>query len=285
MKHDPALVEALTALAQGMQMTASIMQRLMADDVDAVRDDRALCTSIVSSCAPHSPQQNAQRKWTQVGTDWPQIGGREFKPVPRDIFMGPAFREAYRPGDAHTCYVGRCQGLDALSKALQMPINKVSSCEDGRLMPRLEELGREQHACVFLRDGQEMTTDGFRNWSTYRPSRSLRASPNSPVIITEDALGVIMPAKMSRDEFDERYDRYVAHGSVGAWLDSRDGVEHCAKLGVEHCLGIRYTRRLRDSRLKTESAREIVVFRARSDYDRLIAIIERVVVDHLRILS
>lgn len=279
MNQDPKLIEALSALVQGMQVTASVIQALIAD---ATQSDKLHASSSCSATPPESNQLQAlPRKWKQLGSQWPQIGGVDFAPVPRDIFMSSAFRDAYRPGETRTCYVAKCHGLDRLSQTLQVPLNKVSTCEDGRLHSRLGELSREQYGSIIKRDGKLIAESGFAQWSTYRPPRSLRASPNSPVIITADAIGVVMPDTMSKEEFDEGYDGYIAQGSLNNWIGTGDGIGHCAKLQMEPYHGIRYSHRHR--RLVVEAAREFAVFRARGDYERLVAIVERVIIDHLRL--
>ena len=88
---------------------------------------------------------------------------------------------------------------------------------------------------------------------------------------------------MANDEFDDRYDSYVAHGSLGAWIETKEGVEHCFKVKADPSRGLRFSNRLRDRCLSLEAAKEIVVFRARVDYERLVSIIERIVFDHLNI--
>ena len=279
MTHDPQIAVAVTEIIHTLQTAARLLETLSS-------------ASAASSCASgdqtrskkaynHNPWKKFSARWSDVDSDWPQIGGRRFVSAPPDIFLGDEYRAVYRPGDDRSLYAGDCDGLTALNQRFRLPTGKVSSCEGGRLGDRLIEIGVEEYAAVCLLNGQEVDEPGFRRWRTLRPPVGLTISPNSPVRVEKECLVVRIPDQMTWREFDLVFDEKVRLGSISQWVETDAGLLHCEKVGANPEFARRYTRRAYDTGTKCERATEIVCFRSRSDFKRIVQIAERVVLEFL----
>lgn len=228
-------------------------------------------------------QQNASRvtALAKSGGVWPRIGGHGFRAPAMDAFLKPEYLARYKPGPPRLIYVAACEGLKKFSDDTGIPHNKVSTSAADRLPKRLRELGALQYASMYADQGKMFEEPGYDKWKTYRPHRGIRISENSPVSIAGPALRLIMPASMDARQFDKRFDELVQLGSTAAWFSSNDGRAHADRMRISPSLATRFTRRHRNGETGSEVSREIVAFRSVGDYDRLIAIIERVVLEHL----
>lgn len=233
----------------------------------------------------HTTVSKLPPRWSNIKTDWPQIGGRRFKPIPPEIFVSSAYLATYRPGLTRAGYVAICDGTETLSKQFKMPIAKTSSCDGDRLPDRLRDITTEEYGSVYLNGDRQVRQQGFKGWRTQPVPDGLILSPNSPVILTEHALLARMPQSMTRGDFDSRYDELVRLGSVGSWVETDAGILHCQRVGVSPELGQRFTVRKRGKKIDREQSLEIVAFRPKMDYQRLVAIIERVILEHLGLFA
>ena len=90
---------------------------------------------------------------------------------------------------------------------------------------------------------------------------------------------------MTARQFDDRYDELVRLGSLSDWLQTDAGLIYCQRVRADPLHGCRYTSRGYDGTGQPEEATEIVAFRRRSDYARLVQIIELVIAEHLGLIG
>ena len=140
-KNDEMLAHAIADLGRAMQLTGSALERIAQFNPQRLSpavsawDDKPEIDSAVDLRSPHvagSPVEPC-----------PRIGGRAFVAAPPGSFRTPAYLAKYRPGTPRLIYVGACEGLKHLSKRINIPLNKVSTSEEGRLTKRLRELEQE----------------------------------------------------------------------------------------------------------------------------------------------
>ncbi len=280
MSNDPQIAAAIIEIARTMQAATKVLESL-----SATPTIRASSVSPTRARKDRDKTANAlSPRWSKLNSDWPQIGGRRFVGPPPDIFLNRDYLDKYRPGRWRSGYVASCDGLERLSAHYSVPIAKTSTCGDGALADRLCEIGAEAYGSVHLIDGLEVCDDDFRRWRTFRPPSDLTPLPNSPVVVHKECVGACMPEGMTDKEFDDRFDELVRLGSIGDWLVSDAGDVHCGKVRANPMLGRRYTRRMYDRASQSEQATEIVAFRKRMDFARLVAIMERVILEYLGLL-
>ena len=58
----------------------------------------------------------------KLPTDWPKIGGSDFKPGPTNLFLTPEFRDVFRPGFTRLVYAGASVGLGLSCRTTAIPI-------------------------------------------------------------------------------------------------------------------------------------------------------------------
>ncbi len=280
MIRDPNLVAAITEMARVLQATGMVLEKLLMTSAASI-EPPIVCASKTKAETTENPLEDLPVRWSKINSDWAQIGGRHFVPPSPEAFLSAAYKAAYRPGRWRGFYVGECDGLKNLSRKFMLPINKVSTTDVTRLTERLRENGNDEYAAVYLAEGHEIRESGFKRWRTICPPQGLQPSPNGPVQVMNQCLALRMPDTMSDQELDERFDELVRLGSLGAWLDTDAGRLHCQKVGVSPYYGQRFTGRPYGREIAREQSQEIVAFRTRSDFSRLVAIIERVVLEHL----
>lgn len=217
---------------------------------------------------------------------WPRVGGLGRLPPTSDLFGLAAFRDAYKPGLLREIYAGACFGLRRLSATLQVPLQKVSTCSSGRLVERMRELGADEYASQYLKDGRQIVDrDGFHNWFPAHLHTSIRPAPNSPVRIAARALTVTLPETMSAADFDNAFDAEVRKASIASWVATPEGQRHCADRGIDPAVAQRSTPYRWGDATRVFPAVEIAVFRTRNDADRLIILAERIVLKHLGLIG
>jgi hypothetical protein len=217
---------------------------------------------------------------------WPRVGGLGRLPPTSDLFGLAAFRDAYKPGLLREIYAGACFGLRRLSATLQVPLQKVSTCSSGRLVERMRELGADEYASQYLKDGRQIVDrDGFHNWFPAHLHTSVRPAPSSPVRVAARSLTVTLPATMAAADFDRAFDAEVRKASIADWIATPEGQRHCADRGIDPAVARRVTPYRYGAATRHCPAVELVVFRTRNDADRLISLAERVVLQHLGLFA
>ena len=222
----------------------------------------------------------------RLTTPWPYIGTREFDPRPTPIFSTPEWRAAWKPGQLRQVYVGQCTALGELARKIQIPLSKASTTGPGNIWNRTSQLNTDGYGATILRNG-EYTTEA--RWDDWNPAligpHNLLPSPGSPVRPTPRGLIVTLPNSMPPRAFDTAFDAQIAHGSIGKWAGTASGRAHLAALGVPAEIVQRLTAYPGGLEPEIRPAREIVCFSIKSHTDRLIAIIETVILRHLKFIA
>jgi hypothetical protein len=232
---------------------------------------------------PPTPSANPRPRY--VPTDWPRIGGRVELPDMSHLFAGDAYRDQYQQGDRREVYAAACPGLAQLVNRIRMPLYKVSSCALGRIANRMQELGRDRYASEWFCAGAYVSApEGFDKWFPSHLSLAKPAAANSPVVIGARGLTVKLPHSLSAEAFDLAFDAEIRKGAIDLWAMSEAGARHFAFLDVDPAMAQRATSFAYGAGVRSCPATEIVVFRPNEDADRLVNIVERVVLRHLGLI-
>lgn len=224
-------------------------------------------------------------------TDWPRVGGSNFRPLTHDAFLKPCFALRYQPGFLVSVYLAACgnapgdlkgtTGLLGVARRLQLPLYKVSAteCADPRI--RLKELNRDRYAAnVIDPDGAFLQEEGFQQWTFQQFLPDREPLPGSPVIDQGRFFTVRRPHDMDKDAFDKLLHVRLKAASFNAFLQSRAGKAHCATLGLKPEEQMRYTHYRFAETPRIDPAQELYIFRpAGEDSDRLLGIIEKLIYD------
>lgn len=264
-------LEALTEAVRGIEVG---LEKLSCGDYVAVMQ---------LAERPPIPSPNPRRRY--FPTDWPRIGGRAELPDVSHLFAGAAYRDQYCEGESREVYAAACAGLAQLVSRLRMPLYKVSTCAFGRLANRMRELGRDRYAAEWFCDGRYVSEpEGFSKWFPSHLSVARTAAPNSPVAIGPRALTVKLPRTMSVEAFDAEFDAEIRKAAIDLWVMGEEGARHCAFVDVDPAVAQRATSFPYGSGVRSCPAKEIVVFRPNEDADRLVNIVERVILRHLALI-
>jgi hypothetical protein len=253
----------------------------MLDYLQALLRDGAAAPPSPSSALPSQPVHNALLPKEPARIDWPQIGGPDFVAPSRHIFLSADYAARFQPGAERTVYVAGCSGMRDLSQASGIVVSKVSSCGGGRLLARVGELNQDRYGAIALHGGEERAEPGWDDWFAIKLKAKTGPAPGSPVTIAERSLVVRLPATMNAQQFDAAFDDLVRHGALAPWLATTDGQRHCVQVGFDSTRGKRFTSYGFDSAPRLSEATELCVFRRHRDHDRLIAIVEYVILRHL----
>jgi len=232
----------------------------------------------VPQIVPLPPEDAAKRR--QLTTDWPIIGGRAFDPKPTQLFETEEFRKVWNPGpERRACYAAGCNGLRNLSQILKIPMYKVSTTGADRVWNRADESSRDRYGALW-HNGQVYVEDaGWNDWfpSHLHPQRF--PSPASPVIMQERAIIVPLPIGMDPKKFDELFDAETRKGALNAWVMSQEGRDHSGFLGVDPVIGQRFSPYRGGDQSHISPANEIVGFSIYGGADRIIAIVEKILLE------
>jgi hypothetical protein len=166
-----------------------------------------------------------------------------------------------------------------------MPLFKVSSCGLGRLAERMRELGRDRYASEWFSNGAYVVEqEGFEGWFPSHLYATNPPTPNSPVTIGPRALSVRLPRTMSAEAFDLAFDAEVRKAAIDRWVMTEEGARHCAFVEVDPAMCQRSTPYPYGSTARGCPAQEIIVFRIRDDADRLVNIVERVILKYFGLI-
>ena len=131
--------------------------------------------------------------------------------------------------------------------------------------------------------GTDILTDlhGFDDWFPSRLTPRLGPSPMSPVTVSECAIAVPLPEDLPWQLFDAAFDARVRRGSLYPWLGTDHGRHHCAIVGADPLLGQRYTVYPGGAEPRISPALEICAMETFNGSDRLIAIAESILIEHV----
>lgn len=228
-----------------------------------------------------------RREWLwDKSIDWAQVGGRDFVPARAGLFETAEFASRYRPGESRSCYGAHCEGAGALAKAIGIPLLKVSTCATDRLKERITEAKADAYGSGYFSNGVLVNDESqWANWQTafLRPQGT--PSAGSPVTIGARTIDVILPENMSRHEFDRLFDLEIRKGAIDLWSLGQEGVAHCKARGIDPSMLRRWTVYSGHRDMAPTAVRELVVFRQRTDPDRIIAIMEKIILRHLCLVA
>jgi hypothetical protein len=240
---------------------------------------------VLSPAAERPPAPSANPRPRYIPTDWPRIGGRIDLPDVGHLFADAAYRDQCGEGESRDIYAAACPGLAQLASRLRMPLYKVSSCASGRLAERMRELGRDCYGAEWFCDGQYVSEpQGFSEWFPSHLFVVKPAAPNSPVTIGPRALTVKLPRTLSAEAFDVAFDAEIRKAAIDLWVMGAAGAAHCAFVDVDPAMAQRATTFSYGAGARSCPAKEIAVFRPNEDADRLVNIVERVILRHLGLI-
>lgn len=231
----------------------------------------------------------AVTRWWEV--QWPRVGGVELLPLAHDAFTSRAFKRAYRKGTLVFIYCAGCgedhrmptvaTGLLGIARRLFAAIHKVSVTAQVKMTDRLRELNHDRYGSrTISADGYPCSDLGFDNWIFQMILPDGKPLPNSPVSIGNRCLVARLPLGLSRDEFEERLHQRMHDASLNAWLQTPEGIRHCAQIGRKPEEFTRKTSYGFGHSERWSVAKEFYFFRPKTDdADRLIRIAEVIIHD------
>jgi len=228
-----------------------------------------------------APQANAcsGAVFGHVPTIWPRVGGENFKPVPATIFASKTYRARYRPGRLVRAYGAGSTGLRTLSSVLDLPLRKLGATEAGDIRTRTSEFSCDQYGSLIRTANGFRVEPGFDNYVPVQLPCAPAPSPLSPVKSEPRAIAVRLPSGMTFEDFETRLHRGLENVSLFEWIKTPEGQSHLAQLGSEAAGAERYTSYRYGAVEDPSPAKELYVFRPRQDGARLVAVIERLVLD------
>lgn len=230
-------------------------------------------------------QDRARNTRRYLHTDWPRAMARDAVAEASPVFDTPAFRDVYRPGDTIEVYAGAGEGYKRVSRALCLPAYKIGTTGRGQIPARFRQHKAERYAS-FWWDGDRYVEDpDFSDQFPGLITTTLRLSPASPVRATRNSVMVTLPDKMTAFEFELALRASLAHCALHTFIASADGLRHCAMLNVDPSVGIRMTGYNFGDARRMSPADEIYTLRPMIDGDALLAIAERIVLEHMGLVS
>ena len=237
------------------------------------------------SVAPAKPHvARPHQKWPRNNIEWAQPGGYNFAPAARTLFDTAAFRASYRPGETLASYVAVSPGMRTLSEYFSLPLAKISTCGSSRLLKRRDELNADAYGAGVKRGGELVTETGWTDWSMIQTGDRIVTSPASPVRAGDRCMLIDLPDTLGIREFEAAYDAEVSLGSLAKWINTPDGLRHCAELGLDPTHASRFTSYGYGTAKRISEAREICIFRQKAGLNRLVEIAERIILRHLGIV-
>lgn len=232
----------------------------------------------------------AVRRW--YPTQWPRIGGKKLLPLPADAFLTDAFLSRYRPGFLTFAYAAGCgyhphnpaaQGLAGIARRLNAPLHKLSATTQSDPTERLRELNLDRYGALTMTEEGHLCSElGFNTWTFQVLLPVGKPLEGSPVTVQERGLSVRLPYDLGSEEFEKRMHDLMRDCSLGAWLESPDGIAHCGMANIDRRTLRRYSAYGFNATWRRSVANEIYFFRPKTDdVDRLIRIIEVIIHRHV----
>lgn len=236
---------------------------------------------------PLQPAHSAAAVMRYFKTQWPRIGGTALTPLRADAFQDPRFTNHYEPGILVRAYVAACGqitsprnaiGLLGAARDLNLPLYKVASTECADIRRRTHALNRDHYgANRKLADG-DVSDLGFDRWAFQQILPTRKPLPGAPVTLEARTIDVILPAGVTGGEFEKRLHAAMSNASLNSWLETSDGIAHCALVGLDPREQQRFTALRFGKPARISPAEEIYIFRPiGKDADRLLTIVETIV--------
>jgi len=228
----------------------------------------------------HSPA--AVRLW--IPTRWPEIGGAGLDLKPDARFAEPAFTGRYVPGERTTVYIAGCQGLlHSVAQLLHIGAWKISTSQDESpgLQRRLDALGVDRYGSTYKVGADTVEDPHFSRWGLSMVGTDVTPSPGSPLRILPRGIEVILPADLDFDTFERLLRQALSNAELGRWVTSRTGRAHCARFGLPPSRFERYSAYDMGGGERLSRAREIFLFKPARQSQRLVRIIETLIIGHV----
>jgi hypothetical protein len=216
---------------------------------------------------------HALRRWPILPTNWPRLPPR----FATSAFLGPDYRNLYRPGAVVEVYVGACAGLARISNQLYVPQYKVGSCVAGRVGERMRELSRDRYAAAWTENGDWRFDQDFGDWFASFIDCFEAPSPGGPVALTARSFVVTLPDTMSQPQFEELLQIELLTIDSRPWFVSAAGRRHCALALAPLAISQRSTAYRIGLGQRLSPTIEIYVFRRRTDPPRLLRLLEAMI--------
>jgi hypothetical protein len=220
----------------------------------------------------------------RAGSEWPIIGAN-LAAIPKGIFESEAFRERFEPGDVVKTYGAGCCGLRTLASRIDAPIRKIGASLAADIRTRMKDVSRDRYAGLIKIGDEYQIEAGFDAYMATPFVCAARPSPNSPVSIEPRSFSVVLPKQMRFTDFERALQKALQPASLHHWVSTPVGLEHFAKLSIDPAVARRFTNYGYSGLGQPIPAEEIYITRPRSDGDRLVAILETIVLEHLGLVA
>lgn len=228
----------------------------------------------------HSPA--AVRMW--ISTPWPEIGGPRLDLKPDARFAQPAFCSRYVRGERTTVYVAGCRGLlYSVAQLLHIGAWKISTSQDesAGLQKRLDALGTDRYGSTYKVGSDIVEDPHFSRWGLSMVGADVVLSPGSPLRILPRGIEVILPADLDFGTFDRLLRQALSNAELGGWSVSPLGQAHCARFGLAPSRFERFSKYDMAGGDRMSRAREIFLFKPAKQSQRLVRIIEEIILAHV----
>ncbi len=254
--HKPLIAQLRTAIEAGIVELDDLLPALLGSRVSSDNAEPAWCPAVA-------------------------VGGAALDLSARDRFVSQHWHDAYRQGRERGVYLASCSGLKALEAVLGTGLAKASTCSPGRLAERMDEVRRDRTGSVW-HDGQRYLKagDGWTDWFARQIRPVIGPSPGSPVVVEDRLLTVRLPAAMHWQDFDRVFDAKVREAALDRWTLTEDGLARCAALELTPGRLRRFTPYGGGTEVRLSPAQEICLLDAVDGPDRLIRIVEDILLDH-----
>jgi hypothetical protein len=220
----------------------------------------------------------------RAGSEWPRIGAN-LGPTPNGIFTSESYKQLFIHGEVVKVYGAGCPGLRTLASTTDLPLRKIGATLASDIRTRLKDAGRDHYAAlVKVGEGYQLEP-GFDTYLATPFVCAKSPSPNSPVSIEPRSMSVILPKNMTFREFEGALQKALLPTSLNHWAATADGIEHFKKLNINSAVAIRYNQYGYGGNCPPTPAEEIYITRPRSDGDRLVAVLEHIVLKYLGLIK
>lgn len=255
-----------------------IAQLRAAIDAGLVEIDDLVRILVGSPGATPGTAANADPVWRPKAV----VGGVELDLSPRGGFCTDPWLAGYRGTRERGIYVASCSGLKSLEAILGVGLAKASTCMPERLAERMDEVRRDRTGSVW-NDGKRYlkAADGWTDWFARQIRPVVGPSPGSPVVVEDRLLTVRLPATLHWHDFDRAFDARVREAALDRWTLTEEGLARCAALDLPSARLRRFTPYGGAADIRLSPALEICLLDPVDGSDRLIRIIEDILLDHV----
>ncbi len=210
------------------------------------------------------------------------VGGTGLDLSPRAGFATDLWLAGYRGDRDRGVYLASCSGLKAFEAILGTGLAKASTCWPGRLAERMDEVRRDRTGSVW-HDGQRYlkAADGWTDWFARQVRPLIGPSPGSPVVVEDRLLTVRLPAALHWQDFDRAFDAKVREAALDRWTLTGEGIARCASLDLSPGRLRRFTPYGGGADVRLSPAQEICLLDPVDGPDRLIRMVEDILLDHV----